>query len=178
MMKFKQIVVSAVLGTALVVGSSSYALAEDAEPVHQHEHGVRHGEHGKHHQLTEEQKAALQQAGVDIKKLKETELQLRDTVKSIHQQGKELKEVAKDNQDLKQQIRSDLQPVKENFKQVRELRKTNHALRQELKAAVDAKDTAKIKATYEKLVANQQQALQLLQEIDVKMKAEVQKVKG
>lgn len=178
MMKFKQMVVGAVLSAALVVAGSSYAWAATEEtPVHEHQH-EKHGKHEKHHKLTEEQKAALQQAGVDIKKLKETEQQLRSTVKSIHEQGKELKAAAKDNQDLKQQIKSDLQPVKANFQQVRELRQTNHELRKALKDAVEAKDTAKIKATYEKLVENQQQALRLLQEIDGKMKAEVQKVKG
>jgi hypothetical protein len=89
-----------------------------------------------------------------------------------------LKDATKDNEALQKQLQADMQPIKKNFQQLRDLRKANRQLKETLRDAATAKDTAKIKETYSKLVANQQEALKLLQTIDAAMQAEVKKIKG
>ncbi len=183
-MTFKSMLLGAMLSALLVGGSSTYALAENVTSNHtdlqptQPKMDHRHGEKHRHHKLSDEEKAALKQAGVDITALQETEKELKLTFLSIRENSKALKQAAQGNDVLKAKLHSDLRPIKDNFKQVRELRKTNHELRQNLKAALDAKDNAKIKQVYNDLVANQQQALKLLQAIDAAMKAEVAKIKA
>jgi hypothetical protein len=180
MAKWKNILAGTMIA-GLIFGVTGYAIAEttDTKPSvaktvkeEQNMHKVHKGK------LTEEQKQALKEAGVDLRQLKDVHKQVRDGFKSLHEKGKTLKEIVKDsqNEELKKQIKADLESVHAQLKQVRELHKANKELRKDLRAAVQASDSAKIKDAYDKLLANQKNELELINQANKALDAELKKV--
>ena len=154
----------------LILGGSGYAFAETADqPAHHEKH--------KHH-LTDEQKQALKDAGVDLKQLREGHKELRDAFRSLHEKGEKLKATADstNNKELQKQLHADIKSIHAQLKQVKELHKANKQYRQDFRAAVDAKDTAKIKDAYEKMMAAHKQELELVTKANDALDADLKKV--
>ena len=153
----------------LMLSGTGFAYAAVTEPVHK--------EH--HKQLTDEQKKAIKDAGVDLKQLKDGHKQIRESFQALHQKGEALKEAVKNTTDkeLKKQLKADIYDIHADLDKVHTLHKANHELRGDLKAAVEAKDSAKIKAAYEKMLENQKQELALIEQANKALDAELAKVK-
>lgn len=189
MKNIKQLLVGSTLAAALAVGGGTAAFAQDnttttpTPPAAEHEHGTHHdGEHKKHEgmkPLTDAQKQAIKDAGVDFKAMKESGHQLRETGKSIRETHQQLQEFVQNSNDqkLKAQVEADLKATESEMQKLHELRATNKDLRKQLHDAVQAADAAKIKEAYVKMEANRQQSLKLMQTIQASLQAELKKVK-
>jgi hypothetical protein len=181
-MRFKKLIAGTALATMMIAGSSFAFAADNTQQAPQGtpqatQHDKQH--EGKH-QLTKEQKEAIKAAGVDFKTLKEQRQQIRASFKDLKANGKELRELVKNSTDknLKKQVHEDLKALHDQMGQLKDLRTSGKELRGELKAAIDAKDTAKIKAAYDKIATHQAQELKLVQAAQGTVKAELDKVRG
>ncbi|MCX7570567.1 hypothetical protein OS242_11390 [Tumebacillus sp. DT12] len=152
----------------LMLSGTGFAYAAVTEPVHK-----------GHHQLTDEQKQAIKDAGVDLKVLKDGHQQIRQSFKALHEKGEALKQAVQNTTDeeLKKQLKADIYDIHAGLDKVHALHKANKDLRHELKAAVEAKDSAKIKEAYEKMLENQKQELALIEQANKALDAELAKVK-
>lgn len=183
---------SALAITALLLGGTGAAQAADT-PANGNTQGQddksvdHHGEHHKHdgqhqgkHKLTPEQKDALKKAGIDPQVMKETQHEIRETLRSIKNQGHELHELVRNSKDskLRSQVQEDLEAFRENMRQAHELHKANRDLHDQFITAVDKSDTAKIKDLFNKMQANQKQELKFVQAAEKAMAAELKKVQG
>ena len=176
MNNWKKLVTGTLLATMIWSGA---AQAADNPAVEGH--AKQHQEHGgKHHQLTEEQKQTLKAAGVDFKALRDTHEQIHESMKAIRSDKQTLEGIVNNSKDekLQQQVDADLKPMHETWQQVKELRQQNRALRPEMEAAIEAKDTKKIKEIYSKIEANTKQQQKLVQNVQAALRAEVQKVQA
>ena len=128
----------------LILSGTGFAYAAVTEPVHK--------EHHKQ-QLTDEQKQAIKDAGVDLKQLKDGHKQIRESFQALHQKGEALKEAVKNTTDkeLKKQLKADIYDIHADLDKVHTLHKANQGLASELKAAGGAKENGKDKAGLEKV---------------------------
>jgi NADH dehydrogenase/NADH:ubiquinone oxidoreductase subunit G len=175
MNNWKKLLTGTTVAALLITGTSD-ALAESGnQPTtveHQHDH--------KHHQkLTDEQKQALLNAGVDFTKLKENQEKIHAELRNIRAHSKALHEKAEASGDknLQRQVKQDLEGFRTAMKQFKEAKRQHKQLKSDLRAAAEAKDTAKIKAAYTKLQTNQQDILKLLQAADKQLQTELSKLK-
>ena len=175
MNNWKKLVTGTLL-TAMLWTGTAYAESNPAVEGH----GKHHHEHGGKQELTDEQKQTLQAAGVDLQALRQMREQMRETMKAIRADKETLKSLVDNSKDekLQQQVHSDLAPMHEQWKQIKQLREQHKAMRPEMKAALDAKDTKKIKELYAKMEANAKQQQKLLQNVQASLRAEVQKVQS
>ncbi|MFD2169551.1 hypothetical protein [Tumebacillus lipolyticus] len=172
----KTIFATMIIGALTLTGSGGALADSNANNVHQ---PAEHGGH-QHKQLTDEHKQALLDAGVDLKQLKAMHDQIRTQMENIHAHSKDLHqkmEAAKD-QKLQQQVKEDLKQYHALMGRLKESKQQYRDLRQELRAAAEAKDSKKIKATFAKLQTNQQDILKLLQAADQELQQELKKLKA
>lgn len=167
-MTMKRWIAGAMVG-GLMLSGTGFAYATVTEPVHK----------THHKELTDEQKQAIKNAGVDLKQLKDGHQQIRESFKALHEKGVALKQAVHSTTDieLKKQLKANIYDIHAELDNVHALHNANRGLREELKAAVDAKDSAKIKEAYEKMLANQKQELALIEQANKALDAELAKVK-
>jgi Spy/CpxP family protein refolding chaperone len=168
MQRWKKWVANSAVAT-LLLGSGTSAVwaanpdgAVKEDQAHQVHHGGQHdGKHGKHMPLTEQQKAALQKAGVDPQVMREGQRAIHDVLRSMKTDGHALHEIVRNSNDqnLKDQVDADLKPFRDQMGQARDLHVQNRQLHEEFISAVNASDTAKIKSLFSKMQANQMQEL-------------------
>ncbi|MBL0386133.1 hypothetical protein JJB07_05645 [Tumebacillus sp. ITR2] len=184
MKNFQKLLVGTTLAAALALGGGAAAFAATDDPATtttpapsaEHHHK---GEHQKV-KLTDQQKQAIKDAGVDFKSMKETKKQMWETRKSIKESHQQLQDLEKNTTDkaLKKQIKSDLKTTEADLAKLKELRTTGKDLHKQLHDAVLASDSAKIKEVAAKIQAQNQDALKLMQTIDATLKAELTKAQG
>jgi hypothetical protein len=183
-MRFKKLIAGTALAALMIAGTSFAFAADDTQSAAQDQPGTEHAKkHEKHegkHQLTQEQKDAIKAAGVDFKALKEQRKQIHDAFKDLKTNGNELRELVKNSgdKDLKKQVHDDLKALHEQMGRLKDLRKSGKELHREMRAAIEAKDSAKIKAAYDKISAHQAEELKLVQASQSAVKAELEKVRG
>ncbi|KEO84512.1 hypothetical protein [Tumebacillus flagellatus] len=172
---------------ALGGGAAAFAATDDNASTTQQTPSAtqqvqEHGHQGEHKkiQLTEQQKQAIKDSGVDFQAMKATKKQLWETGKSIRETHKQLKDLADTSTDknLKKQIKADLKSSEDSMTKLKDLRKTGKDLHKQLHDAVQTADSAKIKDIAAKIEANNQEALKLMQTLDASLKAELTKVQG
>ncbi|PWK13775.1 hypothetical protein [Tumebacillus permanentifrigoris] len=180
-MKFQKLLAGVTLATVLAVGGGAAAFAADsttttpAPTEHQDHQGKFQHEHKK---LTEQQKQAIKDAGIDFQANKENWKQFRETHKSIKETRQKLDELAKNDKNIKKQIQADLAPTEADVEKLKALRASGRDLHKQFRDAVEAADSAKIKDAYGKLEANKQESFKLMQSIDAALQAELKKVQG
>jgi hypothetical protein len=183
MQRWKKWVANSAMAAMVLGGSTSAVWA--ANPVgtvakEDQAHQVHHGGHhdGKHGPLTDEQKAALKKAGVDPQVMRETQREIHDVLRSMKADGHALHELVRNSNDqkLRDQVDTDLKSFRDQMSQARDLHVQNRQLHEDFISAVNASDTAKIKALFNKMQANQKQELKYVQVAKKVMQEELDKV--
>jgi DNA repair ATPase RecN len=178
-MKFQKYFVGVAIAAALAIGGGVSAYAADTATPSAQEQQDHQGKFAKEHKkLTEEQKQAIKDAGIDFKANKEQWKAFRDTHKSIKEARKQLEELASKDKQVKKQIKADLASTEADLAKLKALKESGRDLHKQLHDAIEAADSAKIKDAYGKLQANKQEAYKLMQTIDAALQAELKKVQG
>ncbi|TCP53845.1 hypothetical protein EV586_105190 [Tumebacillus sp. BK434] len=181
MHKFKTMFAAAAATALILTGTAQAADPAGTQdvPATHHEGHDHHKQMHQHKHLTEEQKQALLDAGIDLKQLHANHDQIRAEFDNLRAHSKAIHEKVDASKDkkLQEQVKADLEPFRTIMGQLKESKQEYRDLKQELRAAADAKDKAKIKATFAKLQTNQQQIVKLLQAADKELQKELTKLK-